>query len=513
MIVSNTSNTVMEHFRSLSQGWNNLPEELKLHIAYHVATPASSSIDSTEITEQPSNLPIDLSLRAADRLSRAITLESIANTYAFVKVMIYDCGAGNECQQHILQEFEDAFGSPKGNSLLSKMHDNSHVRLSIITIDLACLNPHEEKNMRPATLAAFSEINHLRTMQLCSLLQAWEPFHVQVNLQTLHKGIGKQVRRVLDAMRNAVTDKQITFDAQLQGKLVTPETLPYLGPRVPTASISTQKQLLAHVRNNTKGLQALLDAGHPMHHLVSLANSLFQADLSIAFALGPPSQHSATVDEMSLKSLYSNYSYIVVGGLSEYLLGQPLTVKKQKHYFFSSEEKAWDLRVFLTEATRYYLPDRLVQESLSGGQSLSEESLEVLRSRYPVLRVRAQFYLALARLKLLPDFVLPTVLIIAGVADNSVKGNLVRAIREMDKIQCILQTSKGQENEGYHPFGRADTFIWLVEMRFLAMQIRSAEDIGPNRKAVGCAARALEHVRKPLMVMSPEDEKLELPYR
>lgn len=146
--------------------------------------------------------------------------------------MTYECGVGNACQSLFLKELEDAFRPPKTNQLLSEMHENGHARLSVIIIDLACPNRRRENATGPATLAAFFEINQFRTMLLCNLLQTWEPFHVLIDLQTLHKGIGKQVCQVLDGMRDAVTDKQITFHTQLEGNLITPGPWSCLGEQI-----------------------------------------------------------------------------------------------------------------------------------------------------------------------------------------------------------------------------------------------------------------------------------------
>lgn len=149
----------MEHIPARPRSWNDLPVEVKLQIAYHVAAPGSHAAASPELTERPRNLPIDLSLRELDTLSRAIAFESIAKTYAFVKVMAYECGVGNACRNQIMKELEDAFGPPKINRLLSDMHERGHVRLSVVTIDLACPNGRREDGTRRAKLAAFFEIN------------------------------------------------------------------------------------------------------------------------------------------------------------------------------------------------------------------------------------------------------------------------------------------------------------------------------------------------------------------
>jgi len=451
----------MEHVSPQPRSWNDLPDELKLHIAYHVATPGPHSADSSELTERPRNLPIDLSLRGSDTLSRAIALESIAKTHAFVKVMSYECGVGNACQNVILKELEDAFRPPKTNQLLSEMHENGHVRLSVVTVDLACPNRRHENGTGPAKLAAFFEINHYRTILLCNLLQTWEPFHVLIDLQTLHKGIGKQVCQLLDGMRDAVTDKQITFDTQLEGNLITPGPWSRMEEQIQSASMSTSKQILAFVRANTKSLQALLDAGHPVHHLVPLAMSFFEANVMKTRGLLLSFQQDGTGNMGTVKHLLNNYRYVILAGLSGYLLGQPLTAEKQKHYLFTSRYHVWVLRIFLESSTSYHY-NHLVQGSFPDGQPLSQADLKYLRSRSPLVRMRAQFYLALARMKLLPHFTMPDELMSTGQVDNHVEGNLARAIQEMNKIECILQNAKSQENE-------CPRAIWLKQMRDLAV--------------------------------------------
>lgn len=452
-----------------------------LLIAGHVATPEAAVTHQPQITERASNAPIDLSLRATDKLSRQLFLESIAKTYVFVKIYTYSCPADNGCQDRIVQDFEEAFGPPRQNEVLSQMHVLGHLQLSVITLDVSCLNSRRSRPTGPRKLTAFFAINPLRTLLLCNTLQRWEPFHVLVDVQTQNRSINKQIKQMMSSMRRAIVDKNVTIQSHLHGNFEIMKMLPSLQQHIRSAEITTPKQLAKYVRTNAEDLQALLDADHPSYHLIPLAINFLNTNLPMIrhILFNALQQDQDPENANNTNKILLSYCYIVLGGLSEFLLSQPLTICAQTHYLFRRGNGSllnWCLR---TSAQRTSTPDLngSVRKHLSTGEPISKDEVIRLYQYFPMFKVRAQLYLAFARLGLSLKIQFPKELVFGGEVSDIIDENLDQVTNELDKVQCVLANKIDDQKEGYQASDRDETLFWLMEMRYLTKQISIAEGV------------------------------------